>query len=379
MGALSSLRAQRAGWKWPTSRLPTVSGPVSGARKGGGVTTVLFHADGDAFLASVEQRDDDRLRGRPLAVGEQVVACASYEARALGVHAGMPLGQVRRRWPQVCVVPYRPEVYEEASARLFEVFRRVTPLVEPGSMEEAFLDVTGRDRGDPVDLAQSLRAEARARVGVPISVGIGRTKLMAKLASRRAKPDGLVVVDAALEQRLRPRLRLDDLWGVGPATYEKLHAAGLVTVSDLSGVSQEDLRGHGISTAMARRLVSIATGTDDATIRLPTARKSVGASRSMPPTRTRSTMHAALAAQVSRALERLGADPRLPRRIEVLVRFDDGAVLVQRGRLPAPTRDPAAILASAEALLESSGWEQDGRGVTLVGIALHLPSQPSGP
>ena len=96
MGALSSLRAQRAGWKWPTSRLPTVSGPVSGARKGGGVTTVLFHADGDAFLASVEQRDDDRLRGRPLAVGEQVVACASYEARALGVHAGMPLGQVRQ-------------------------------------------------------------------------------------------------------------------------------------------------------------------------------------------------------------------------------------------------------------------------------------------
>lgn len=343
------------------------------------MTKVLFHADGDAFLASVEQRDDDRLRGRPLAVGEQVVACASYEARALGVHAGMPLGQVRRRWPQVVVVPYRPEVSEEASARLFEVFRRFTPLVEPGSMEEAFLDVTGRDHGDPAGLARALRAEARARVGVPVSVGVGRTKLIAKLASRRAKPDGLVVVDAALEERLRPRLRLDDLWGVGPATYGKLHAAGLVTVSDLWGASEEDLRAHGISTAMARRLVSIATGTDDATIRLPTARRSVGASRSLPSTRTRSTVRSALAAQVSRALERLGADLRLPRRIEVQVRFDDGTVLVQRGPLPAPTRDPAAVLVSADALLETSDWEQDGRGVTLVGIALHLPSQPSGP
>ncbi len=375
MGALSSLRAQRTGWKGkrPDTRA------VSGARKGGGVTKVLFHADGDAFLASVEQRDDDRLRGRPVAVGEQVVACASYEARALGVHAGMPIGQVRRRWPQVCVVPYRPHVYDEASARLFEVFRGFTPLVEPGSMEEAFLDVTGRDREDPAGLAAALRAEARARVGVPVSVGVGRTKLIAKLASRRAKPDGLVVVDTALEERLRPRLRLDDLWGVGPTTYERLHAAGLVTVSDLSGTSEGDLRAHGISTAMARRLVSIATGTDDATIRLPTARKSVGASRSMPSTRTRSTVRAALAAQVSRALERLGADPRLPRRLEVQVRYDDGAVLVQRGPLPTPTRDPAAVLASAGALLDTSGWERDGRGVTLVGIALHLPAQPSGP
>ena len=180
---------------------------------------VILHADADAFFASVEQRDDPALRGRPMVVAHEVVACPSYEARALGIHAGMPLRQVRRRWPQVLVTGYRAEAYEEASVRLFEVFRRFTPLVEPGSVEEAFLDVTGRDRGDPRGLAVALRAAARAEVGLPVSVGVGRTKLMAKLASRRAKPDGLVVVDAELEARVRPRLRLDELWGVGPTTY----------------------------------------------------------------------------------------------------------------------------------------------------------------
>ena len=188
---------------------------------------MILHADADAFLASVEQRDDPRLRGRPMVVAHEVVACPSYEARALGIHAGMPLRQVRRRWPDVLVTGYRAEAYEEASARLFELFRRFTPLVEPGSMEEAFLDVTGRDRGDVAGMAAALRAQARAEVGLPVSVGAGSTKLIAKLASRRAKPDGLVVVDAELEARLRPRLRLDELWGVGPTSYEKLHAAGL--------------------------------------------------------------------------------------------------------------------------------------------------------
>nr|WP_256792889.1 DNA polymerase IV [Terrabacter sp. Ter38] len=229
---------------------------------------VILHADADAFFASVEQRDDPALRGRPMVVAHEVVACPSYEARALGIHAGMPLRQVQRRWPHVLVTGYRAEAYEEASVRLFEVFRRFTPLVEPGSVEEAFLDVTGRDRGDPRGMAVALRAAARAEVGLPVSVGVGRTKLMAKLASRRAKPDGLVVVDAELEARVRPRLRLDELWGVGPTTYEKLHAAGLFVVADLQGLDEDDLK-RLVTTAMARRLVSIARGTDDATIRLP--------------------------------------------------------------------------------------------------------------
>ena len=234
---------------------------------------VIMHADADAFFASVEQRDDARYRGAPMVVGEQVVACASYEARALGIHAGMPLGQVRRRWPATLVAPVRGAAYEEASAGLFAVFRRFTPLVEPGSMEEAFLDVTGHEHGrhaHPGGVAAAIRDAVRQEVGLPVSIGVGRTKLMAKLASRRAKPDGVLVVDATLEARVRPRLRLDDLWGVGPATYEKLHSAGLFVVSDLYGLSVGDLLGQGLTTAMARRVVSIAAGTDDATI--PAAR-----------------------------------------------------------------------------------------------------------
>ncbi len=339
-----------------------------------------MHADADAFFASVEQRDDARYRGVPMVVGEQVVACASYEARALGIHAGMPLGQVRRQWPATLVAPVRGEAYEEASTRLFEVFRRFTPLVEPGSMEEAFLDVTGRDRGDPAGMARAIRGAARQEVGLPVSVGVARTKLMAKLASRRAKPDGFLVVDAELEARVRPRLRLDDLWGVGPVTYEKLHAAGLFVVSDLYGLSVDDLKSRGLSTAMARRVVSIAAGTDDATIRLPGPRGSIGATRSFPATRTRSTVEAVLRASVRRALVRLGDDERLPTRVEVVVRYDDGVQAAERGPLPEPTTAPAVVEAAALGLLGRSGWEHDGRGVTLVGVSIPLPrSRPGRP
>ncbi len=332
-----------------------------------------MHADADAFFASVEQRDNARYRGVPMVVGEQVVVCASYEARALGIHAGMPLGQVRRQWPATLVAPVRAAAYAEASTLLFEVFRRFTPLVEPGSMEEAFLDVTGRDRGEPAGMATAIRDETRREVGLPVSVGVGRTKLMAKLASRRAKPDGFLVVDAELEARVRPRLRLDDLWGVGPITYEKLHAAQLFVVSDLYGLSRDDLKRRGLSTAMARRVVSIATGTDDATIRLPGPRGSVGATRSFPATRTRSTVEAVLCLSVRRALARLGDDERLPTRLEVVMRYDDGVQVTERGPLTEPTTAPGAVEAAALGLLGRSGWEQDGRGVTLVGVSIPLP------
>ena len=337
---------------------------------------MILHADADAFFASVEQRDDPRLRGRPMVVAHEVVACPSYEARALGIHAGMPLRQVRRRWPDVLVAGYRAEAYEEASARLFELFHRFTPLVEPGSMEEAFLDVTGRDRGDVGGMAAALRAAARAEVGLPVSVGAGRTKLMAKLASRRAKPDGVVVVDAELEARVRPRLRLDELWGVGPTSYEKLHAAGLFVVADLQGLTEDDLK-RVVTTAMARRLLSIAQGTDDATIRLPGPRRSVSASRSMAATRTRSKVVAVLDECVGRAVTRvtgLGEPVRLPQRLEVQVRYDDGTAVVERGPLGEPTLDPARLRTAAAGLLAQTAYEWDGRGVTMVGVTLPLPA-----
>ncbi|NUR17780.1 MAG: DNA polymerase IV [Dermatophilaceae bacterium] len=351
---------------------PAPPGAVGGGRESGGV---ILHADADAFFASVEQRDDPRLRGRPMVVAHEVVACPSYEARALGIHAGMPLRQVKRRWPEVLVTAYRSEAYEEASALLFDLFRRFTPLVEPGSMEEAFLDVTGRDRGGVAGMAYALRAAARAEVGLPVSVGAGRTKLMAKLASRRAKPDGVVVVDAELEARVRPRLRLDELWGVGPTTYEKLHTAGLFVVSDLNDLTEDDLK-RIVTTAMARRLLSIAHGTDDATIRLPGPRRSVSASRSLPATRSRSKVVAVLEECVGRAVARVASlddPPRLPSRLEVFVRYDDGAQVLERGPLDGPSLDPEVLRGAAGQLLDRTGYEWDGRGVTMVGLTLPLP------
>lgn len=338
---------------------------------------VIIHVDADAFFASVEQRDAPRLRGRPFVVAAEVVACASYGARALGVRSGMPLGRVVRRWPEVTVVPPRVEAYERTSADLFALLRRYTPLVEPGSIEEAFLDVAAA--GDPVELARDLRRAARAELGLPVSAGVGRTKLIAKLASRRAKPDGLVVIDAAAEAALRPTLRLRDLWGVGPATVAPLEAAGLRTVADLATLDEAALRTM-VSTGMARRLLAIAAGTDDARIRLPRPRRSVAAQHTIsPPTRTRSKVLALLDSAVSTALRRLGDDSRTPRRMQVVVRFDDNAVVSIRGALPRPTTDRATIEAVARRLLAGTGYESDGRGVTLVGVKLPLPAAPATP
>ncbi|OZM71195.1 DNA polymerase IV [Amycolatopsis antarctica] len=333
---------------------------------------VIAHADVDAFFVSVERRDTPRYRDRPFVVAAEVVACASYEARELGVHAGMPLARVLHRWPEVVVAPPRDERYSRAGEELFALFRRYTPLLQPGSMEEAFLDVTGRDGGDPVALAAGLRRTARRELGLPVSVGLARSKLWAKLAGRRAKPDGLVVIDAEREAELRPALRLEGLWGVGPRTVPRLHEAGLFTVADLAGHDETSLAAI-VPTAMVRTLLAIARGTDDATVRIPGPRRSVSAQRTIsPPTRTRSTVLGVLGTVVGLAVDRLGHDPRRPSRLEVTVRFDDGTIRTGRAPLPGAVADPAGIERVARRLLEGTGWEDDGRGVTLAGVVLFL-------
>ncbi|AKU18471.1 Y-family DNA polymerase [Luteipulveratus mongoliensis] len=332
---------------------------------------MLLHADCDAFFASVEQRDARELRGVPMAVVNQVVMCASYEARALGVTAGTPVQRALRRWPQLRVVPPRSDVYDEASEQLFALFRSITPLVEPGSMEEAFLDVT--DRGDPSSLATDLRTRARRDLGLPVSVGVGSTKLIAKMASRRAKPDGLVVVDRERETWLRPRLRLADLWGVGPATSAKLHEAGLVTVGDLTTYDEVSLA-EILPKAAARRLIAVSRGTDDATIRLPKPRRSVSVQRTISPaTRNHLVIEQRITHAVDTALERIAGDPRTPRRLEVVVRYDDRATVSTVETLEPSVTEAADLKAVALQLLERTAYADDGRGVTLAGITLHLP------
>ena len=184
----------------------------------------VLHADLDAFYASVEQRDDPSLRGRPVIVGGGVVLAASYEAKARGVRTAMGGRQALRLCPEAIVVPPRMKAYTQASRDVFDVFRDTTPMVEGLSIDEAFLEVGGlrRIRGLPSSIAEQLRHDVRTKVGLPISVGVARTKYLAKVASAVSKPEGLLVVPVEKELEFLHALPVERLWGVGKVTSQKL-------------------------------------------------------------------------------------------------------------------------------------------------------------
>src|SRR6187455_1753374 len=196
----------------------------------------VLHADLDAFFASVEQRDDRRLRGKPVIVGSGVVLAASYEAKACGIRTAMGGRQARRLCPHAVVVPPRMWAYTEASKAMFEVFEDTTPLVEGLSIDEAFLDVRGLERlaGPPPEIAVRLRRKVRDEVGLPITVGVARTKFLAKVASAVAKPDGLLVVPPGGELDFLHPLPVERLWGVGAVTARKLHERGVTHVGQVA-------------------------------------------------------------------------------------------------------------------------------------------------
>src|SRR5256885_8546681 len=203
----------------------------------------ILHADLDAFYASVEQRDDPRLRGRPVIVGSGVVLAASYEAKACGGRTAMGGRQARQLCPQAIVVEPRMSAYSAASKAVFEVFEDTTPLVEGLSIDEAFLDVGGLRKisGTPVEIAIRLRAAVRERVDLPITVGVARTKFLAKVASGVAKPDGLLLVPPDGELAFLHPLPVEQLWGVGPATANKLHDRGITTVGEVAQLAEAAL------------------------------------------------------------------------------------------------------------------------------------------
>lgn len=332
----------------------------------------ILHADADAFFASVEARDRPELVDRPFVVvagSSGVVACPNYPARAHGIHGGMTINQANNRCSKLTLVESRMDAYAEASERLFELFARYAVAIEPGSMEEAFLDVSPRDA---VTVAGRIRAEAAAEIGLPVSVGVGRTKLIAKLASRRAKPDGLVVIAGDAERRLRDQLRIADLWGVGTTTRERLCDIGIHTVRDLDGVDLQQLA-QVVGLAMARRLANIALGTDDAAVHAPKPGRLISGERTVtPPSRTRARVREILTAATDSAVGRLVARGQLASRVEVLVRFDDHQTTTVRTALPVPTDDEGVLHQAASELLDRSGFAEDGRGVYRVGVVLTL-------
>src|SRR5271154_2118785 len=240
----------------------------------------ILHADLDSFYASVEQRDDPGLRGRPVIVGGGVVLAASYEAKAYGVRTAMGGAQARRLCPRAVLVPPRMTAYSQASDAVFEVFRDTSPLVEGISVDEAFIDVGGlrRNSGTPVEIAARLRSDVRSRVGLPITVGIARTKFLDKGGSQEGKPDGLLLVPPDEELAFLHPLPVRRLWGVGLVTADKLCKYGITTVAEVAQLSESPLASL-LGAAMGRQLYALSHNVDTRRVTTGVRRRSVGAQR----------------------------------------------------------------------------------------------------
>jgi DNA polymerase-4 len=332
----------------------------------------ILHADLDSFYASVEQRDDPGLRGRPVLVGGGVVLAASYEAKAYGVRTPMGLGQARALCPQAIVVPPRMSAYSAASKAVFEVFRDTTPIVEGISIDEAFLEVGGlhRIRGEPAEIAARLRAEVRERVGLPITVGVARTKFLAKVASAVGKPDGLLVVPPGQELAFLHPLPIERLWGVGPVTAGKLRERRILTVGHVARIGEAALVTM-LGAHAGRHLHALAHNRDPRRVRTGHRRGSIGSQCALGRRpRPFAEIDATLAALVDRVTRRMRSAHRAGRTITLRLRFGDFTRATRSRSLLKATMQTRAILETARQLLREARPLIDERGLTLVGVAV---------
>jgi DNA polymerase-4 len=332
----------------------------------------ILHADLDAFYASVEQRDDPRLRGRPVIVGGGVVLAASYEAKACGVRTAMGGRQARRLCPGAVVVPPRMSAYAEASKAAFRVFEDSSPLVEGLSIDEAFLDVRGLERisGTPTEIAARLRRDVRDRVGLPITVGVARTKFLAKVASGVAKPDGLLVVPPDRELSFLHPLPVERLWGVGPATARKLHSRRISTVGEVARLSETVLV-HILGRAAGRHLYALAHNRDPRPVVVGRRRRSIGSQCALGRSRkTPEAVDAVLVSLVDRVTRRMRIAGRVGRTVVLRLRFGDYMRATRSHTLPQPISHTQTILLTARWLLAGAMPEIERRGLTLIGVAV---------
>jgi DNA polymerase-4 len=336
-----------------------------------GEATIL-HADLDAFYASVEQRDDPALRGRPVIVGGGVVLSSSYEARAYGVRTAMGGRQARRMCPRAVVVEPRMSAYSEASKAVFEVFEQTTPLVEGLSIDEAFLDVGGLRRlsGTPTEIATRLRSDVLAQVGLPITVGVARTKFLAKVASGVAKPDGLLVVPPDCELAFLHPLPVERLWGVGPVTAAELHNRGIMTVGEVAGLAEAALVSM-LGRASGRHLHALAHNRDPRPVHVGRRRRSIGSQRALGRSRrSPDAVDAVVAGLVDRVTRRMRAAGRVGRTITLRLRFDDFSRATRSHTLARATAETKTVLATARALLHTAMPMIERQGLTLIGLAV---------
>src|SRR4051812_40297168 len=336
-----------------------------------GEATIL-HADLDAFYASVEQRDDPALRGKPVIVGPGVVMAASYEARACGVRSAMGGRKARKLCPDAIVVSPRFTAYVEASRAVFAIFEETAPVVEAISIDEAFLDVRGLERisGTGAAIARTLRRTVREQVGLPISVGVATTKHLAKVASNEAKPDGLLVVAPGEELAFLHPLPVERLWGVGPATAARLREHGIVTVGQLARLPVEVLMTVA-GGAVGRRLHAIAHNRDPRRVRAGRGRRSIG-SQSALGSRPRSpeALDAVAVALVDRVARRMRKGGRVGRTVIVRLRWGDFTRATRSKTLPHPTASTATLLIAVRALLAAEQSTIARRGLTLLGLSI---------
>ncbi len=332
----------------------------------------ILHADLDAFYASVEQRDAPQLRGRPVIVGAGVVLAASYEAKAYGIRTAMGGAQARRLCPWAIVVEPRMSAYSEASKAVFEVFADTTPLVEGLSIDEAFLDVGGlrRLRGTPREIAVRLRREVLERVGLRITVGVARTKFLAKVASGVAKPDGLLVVPPDRELAFLHPLAVERLWGVGPVTSGKLRTRGITTVGEVARLPEGALVSM-LGRASGRHLHALAHNYDPRPVQVGRRRRSMGSQHALGRSpRSAADVDATLVSLVDRVTRRMRAAGRVGRTVVLRLRFDDFSRVTRSHTLPWATSRTQAVLAAARGLLTTAMPLIECQGLTLVGVAV---------
>jgi DNA polymerase IV len=333
----------------------------------------ILHADLDSFYASVEQRDDPRLRGKPVVVGGGVVLAASYEAKAFGVRTAMNGRRVRELCPHAIVVDPHMSAYADASKAVFAIFDDTTPLVEGISIDEAFLDVTGLERvaGAPVDIARRLRARVREQVGLPITVGVARTKHLAKVASAAAKPDGLLVVPPEEEDAFLYPLSVERLWGVGPVTTAKLHARGITTIGDLAEVGERALTLM-LGPASARHVYALAHNRDPRAVVVGNRRHSIGSQHALGRAkRERRELEVVLVGLVDRVMRRMRKADRVGRTVTLRFRFDDFTRATRSHTMIRATAETRPVLATATRLLDvalPAIWKRGG--LTLLGLSV---------
>jgi DNA polymerase IV len=332
----------------------------------------VLHVDMDAFYASVEQRDDPTLRGKPLIVGGRsrrgVGLAASYEVRPFGVRSAMPMAEALRLAPHAIVVPPRRDRYEQASAAVFAIFRRFTPLVEPLSLDEAFLDVTASRAlfGDGEATARAIKRDVRGETGLIASAGVATCKFAAKIASDLRKPDGLVVVPDDVAAFLAP-LPIERMWGVGPKTAPRMRAHGFATIGDLARASDGALTE--LLGSWGPQVRSLARGLDDRPVVSDGAAGSIGAEETYEQDLTGAEAVGRTlldhASRVARRLIRAGACART---VTIKIKYSDFSVRTRRVTLPEPVQDTDSIYRAAVALLPRVALA--GRRVRLTGVSV---------